>query len=226
MYQLELIQAACSRGTVKGILAQKPLALNYADAVQAVRCCEQAGIQLSMNQNMRYDPSVYAANILLQEGDLGAPIFATIDMRGVPHWKPWQAETGSATLRVMSIHHLDCMRYWFGDPERVFCSTRPDPRTGFPHTDGICTTILEYENGLRCVVIDDVWTGPVRKDARATSVSSGALKVSTDSPSAISAGAKIPSPLPRPCATHARETWISSTSIPSKAGSLMLLPGP
>lgn len=163
MYQLELIQAACLRGTVKGILAQKPLALNYADAVQAVRCCEQAEIQLSINQNMRYDPSVYAANILLREGDLGTPIFATIDMRGVPHWKPWQAETGSATLRVMSIHHLDCMRYWFGDPERVFCSTRPDPRTGFPHTDGICTTILEYEDGLRCVVVDDVWTGPVHE---------------------------------------------------------------
>jgi predicted dehydrogenase len=162
-YQLELIQAACSRGTVKGILAQKPLALSYADAVQAVRCCEEAGIQLSINQNMRYDPSVYVVNILLQEGDLGTPIFATIDMRGVPHWKPWQAETGSASLRVMSIHHLDCMRYWFGDPERVFCSTRPDPRTEFPHTDGICTTILEYENGLRCVVIDDVWTGPVKE---------------------------------------------------------------
>ena len=162
-HQLELIHAACARGTVKGILAQKPLALNYAEAVEAVRCCEQAGILLSVNQNMRYDPSVHTVKTLLQEGVLGAPIFATIDMRGVPHWQPWQAETGSATLRIMSIHHLDCMRYWFGDPEHVFCSTRPDPRTGFPHTDGICTTILEYENGLRCVVIDDVWTGPIKE---------------------------------------------------------------
>lgn len=55
------------------------------------------------------------------------------------------------------------MRYWFGDPERVFSSTRPDPRTKFPRTDGICTTILEYENGLRCVAIDDVWTGPAKE---------------------------------------------------------------
>ena len=55
------------------------------------------------------------------------------------------------------------MRSWFGDPERVFSSTRPDPRTKFPHTDGICTTILEYENDLRCVVIDDVWTGPAKE---------------------------------------------------------------
>ena len=162
-YQLELIHAACARGTVKGILAQKPLALSYAQAEDAVRSCERAGIQLSVNQNMRYDPTVCAVNTLLQEGFLGVPVFATIDMRGVPHWQPWQAEIGSATLWIMSIHHLDCMRYWFGDPQRVFCSTRPDPRTKFSHSDGICTTILEYESGLRCVVIDDAWTGPVKE---------------------------------------------------------------
>jgi len=161
--QLDLIRAACARGTVKGILAQKPLALNYVDAAQAVCCCEAAGIVLSVNQNMRYDPTVYTAKMLLKQDFFGAPVFATIDMRGIPHWKPWQFETGSATLKVMSIHHLDCMRYWFGEPERLFCSTRSDPRTKFPHTDGICTTILEYANDLRCVVIDDVWTGPAEE---------------------------------------------------------------
>jgi len=161
--QLELIQAACARGTVAGIFAQKPLALNYADAEEAVRCCERAGIVLSVNQNMRYDPSVFAASLLLREEFFGTPVFATIDMRAILHWQSWQAETGSATLRIMSIHHLDCLRAWFGDPETVYCSTRPDPRTEFEHTDGICTTILEYANGLRCVVVDDVWTGPAHE---------------------------------------------------------------
>ena len=112
---------------------------------------------------MRYDPTVYTAKMLLQQDFFGAPVFSTIDMRGIPHWKPWQVETGSATLKVMSIHHLDCMRYWFGEPERLSCSTRSDPRTKFPHTDGICTTILEYANDLRCIVIDDVWTGPTEE---------------------------------------------------------------
>jgi len=163
VHQLPLIRSACERGTVKGILAQKPLALSYRQAAEAVRCCEKAGIILSVNQNMRYDPSVYAVDGMLKRGVFGTPVFATIDMRAVPHWQPWLAETGSASLKVMSIHHLDCMRYWFGDPERVFCSTRADPRTSFAHTDGICSTILEYANGLRCVIIDDVWTGPVKE---------------------------------------------------------------
>jgi predicted dehydrogenase len=63
----------------------------------------------------------------------------------------------------MSIHHLDTFRYWFGEPERIFCSVRPDPRTQFPHTDGICSYILEYASGLRCIAIDDTWAGPARE---------------------------------------------------------------
>ncbi len=161
--QLALIKAACERGTVRGILAQKPLGMNYAEALKAVECCEQAGIVLAVNQNMRYDQSVRAAKTLLTNGTIGEPVLATIDMRGIPHWMPWQEKLGWATLRIMSIHHLDCLRYWFGEPEAIFCSTRPDPRTNFPHTDGICTYILEYANGLRCVVIDDTWTGPAKE---------------------------------------------------------------
>jgi predicted dehydrogenase len=161
--QLDLIRAACKRRTVKGILAQKPLGMNYAEAVEAVLLCSAAGITLAVNQNMRYDQSVRAARSLLRRGALGEPVLASIEMRGIPHWMPWQAELGWVTLRIMSIHHLDCLRHWFGDPARVFCSVRTDPRTRFPHRDGICAYILEYDNGLRCVGLDDTWTGPAKE---------------------------------------------------------------
>lgn len=161
--QASLIFEACRRGTVQGILAQKPLGMNYAEAVEVVRACEKAGIALGVNQNMRYDQSVRAGKTLLQSGVLGEPVLATIEMRGIPHWMPWQGELGWVTLRIMSIHHLDTLRYWFGEPERIFCSVRPDPRTRFPHQDGICAYILEYASGLRCVCLDDTWTGPAKE---------------------------------------------------------------
>jgi predicted dehydrogenase len=161
--QFALIRRACEKKTAKAILAQKPLGLNYPEAREAVLLCEQARIVLSVNQNMRYDPSVRAAKQLLSAGVLGEAVFATIDMRGVPHFMPWKAELDWLTLRIMSIHHLDCMRYWFGDPQRIYCSTRTDPRTTMPHTDGICTSILEYAGGMRCVIIDDIWTGPAKE---------------------------------------------------------------
>jgi predicted dehydrogenase len=161
--QCALIRAACRRRTVKGILAQKPLGVNFTEAVEVVRLCDANGITLAVNQNMRYDQSVRAGKALLDQQVLGQPVFATIEMRGIPHWMPWQADLGWVTLRIMSIHHLDTLRYWFGDPEMIYCSCRPDPRTRFAHEDGICTYILEYANGLRCVGIDDTWTGPTKE---------------------------------------------------------------
>src|SRR5436305_153099 len=40
--QLELILAACARRTVRGILAQKPLGMDYNEALRAVEACERA----------------------------------------------------------------------------------------------------------------------------------------------------------------------------------------
>src|SRR2546429_5816190 len=53
MHQLALIKNACERKTLKGILAQKPLGMNYAESVEAVETCEKSGIVLAVNQNMR-----------------------------------------------------------------------------------------------------------------------------------------------------------------------------
>lgn len=164
--QMEIIQEIVrSSGHIKGILAQKPLGVNFQEAREIVRLCREAGITLAVNQNMRYDQSVRACKSLLDRGDLGEPVLATIDMRAIPHWMPWQERQGWVTLRIMSIHHLDSLRFWFGNPSRVFASVRPDPRTAarFSHNDGICLYILEYESGLRAMSCDDVWAGPSRE---------------------------------------------------------------
>jgi predicted dehydrogenase len=152
---------------IRGVLAQKPLGGNFTEACEIVRLCREAGITLAVNQNMRYDQSVRAAKSLLDQQALGEPVLATIDMRAIPHWMPWQERQGWVTLRIMSIHHLDTFRYWFGDPQRVFASIRPDPRTTFPHRDGIALYILEYGSGLRASSWDDVWAGPAKEGAAA-----------------------------------------------------------
>ena len=125
--------------------------------------CADAGIVLAVNQNMRFDQSVRAAKDILTRGWLGEPVLATIDMRAIPHWMPWAEGLPSLSTFVMSIHHLDTFRYWLGTPDRVLASTRPDPRTKFPHRDGINLYILEYESGARASSWDDVWTGPSKE---------------------------------------------------------------
>jgi hypothetical protein len=160
--QPELIRRAVElgRGRLKGILAQKPLALSVKEGHELVQLCTDNGVSLAVNQNMRYDQSIRAAWGLLQQGKLGEPLLATIDMRAVPHWMPWAEGLPSLSTFIMSIHHLDTFRYWFGDPNRIVASTRPDPRTKFPHRDGMSLYILEWADGRRASSWDDVWAGP------------------------------------------------------------------
>jgi len=79
---------------IRGILAQKPIAPTYAEAVELVALCKRADITLAVNQNMRFDHSVRACKDVLNRGYLGDPVLATIDMRAIPHWMPWQERLG------------------------------------------------------------------------------------------------------------------------------------
>jgi predicted dehydrogenase len=159
--QLQIVRQAVRHGAhLKGILAQKPLAVSYDDAAEIVALCERRHLALAVNQNMRYDQSIGALKTLLDGGTLGTPVLGTIEMRAVPHWQAWLRDYHRLTLLNMSIHHLDSFRYLFGDPESIFVSARRDPRTEFAHEDGICLYILEYANGLRAAAWDDVWAGP------------------------------------------------------------------
>jgi predicted dehydrogenase len=153
-------QIANAKRRPKGILAQKPLAMNYPQALELVQICRDSGIRLAVNQNMRYDHSIRALKCLLNRGWMGEPVLATIEMRAVPHWQRWLPEYSRLTLLNMSVHHLDSFRFLFGDPDGVYASTRSDPRTKFAHHDGICLYILEYDNGFRASAWDDIWVGP------------------------------------------------------------------
>ena len=168
--QAEMIRRALrAPHRLRAILAQKPLGVDYREARQLVKLCEDAGIVLAVNHNMRFDQSVHACRELIAAGTLGTPVLATIDMRAIPHWMPWQERQGWVTLRIMSIHHLDTFRYWLGEPECVFASVTPDPRTAqkFAHRDGIALYILEFPGGVRASSWDDVWSGPAREGSAA-----------------------------------------------------------
>jgi predicted dehydrogenase len=166
-FQLDIVRLAAGCKHIRGILAQKPLAVTYEQAVETVSICEQAGVKLAVNQNMRYDQSIRALKTLLTRGVLGRPVLATIEMRAIPHWQTWLRAYDRLTLLNMSIHHLDCFRFLFGDAESIYVSAAQDPRTEFPHRDGIVLYILEYADGMRASAWDDVWAGPAREGAAA-----------------------------------------------------------
>lgn len=164
--QPALIRAALSQPHIRGILAQKPLALSLAEAIALRDAAAAAGKILSVNQNMRYDQSMRVLKQILDRGDLGDVVFAQIDMHAIPHWQDFLKGYDRLTLSNMAVHHLDVLRFLFGDPDEITTLTRTDPRTAFPHTDGITVSTLRFPSGVLAVSLEDVWSGP-RQDAYA-----------------------------------------------------------
>jgi predicted dehydrogenase len=158
--QPALIRYALKQPHIKAVLAQKPLALSLDEAIALRDEARAAGKILSVNQNMRYDQSMRVLKQIVERGDLGDIVFAQIDMHAIPHWQPFLREYDRLTLSNMSVHHLDVLRFLFGDPEEITTLTRRDPRTTFDHSDGIIVSTLKFPSGVMAVSLEDVWSGP------------------------------------------------------------------
>jgi len=97
---------------------------------------------------------------VIDSGALGEIVFAEIDMHAIPHWQTFLAEYDRLTLSNMSVHHLDVLRFLFGDPSEITTLTRKDPRTSFEHSDGIIVSTMKFPSGVMAVSLEDVWSGP------------------------------------------------------------------
>lgn len=158
--QPALIRHALKQKHIKGILAQKPLSLSLEEAIALRDEAAAAGKILSVNQNMRYDQSMRVLKQILDRGELGTPVFAEIDMHAIPHWQTFLEDYDRLTLANMSVHHLDVLRFLFGDPDEITTTSRKDPRTTFEHTDGITVSTLRFPSGVLALSLEDVWAGP------------------------------------------------------------------
>jgi len=158
--QPALIRHALKQKHIKGILAQKPLALTLEDAIALRDEAKAAGKILSVNQNMRYDQSMRVLKQILDKGELGTPVIATIEMRAIPHWQTFLEEYDRLTLSNMSVHHLDVLRFLFGEVDEIYTAARTDPRTKFEHKDGITASTIKFQSGVFAVSLEDVWSGP------------------------------------------------------------------
>jgi predicted dehydrogenase len=158
--QPALIRHALKQPHIKAILAQKPLALSLKEAIKLRNEAEKAGKILSVNQNMRYDQSMRVLKQIMDSGALGDIVFAQIDMHAIPHWQGFLEEYDRLTLSNMAVHHLDVLRFLFGDPDEITTLTRKDPRTKFEHSDGITVSTLRFPSGVLAVSLEDVWSGP------------------------------------------------------------------
>jgi predicted dehydrogenase len=114
---------AAARGG-KHVFCEKPLARNLAQAEAMLEEFAKAGLTLAVGHVVRHFPEYARARELVHSGAIGAPVLATLTRGSFPvsNATPWyrdQVRSGGVVLDLM-LHDLDTLRWWFGEPTRVY----------------------------------------------------------------------------------------------------------
>ena len=106
------------------VICQKPMAPTLAIAQQMVSACQQAGVPLHIHENWRWQTPIRHVKRLLDEGVIGPPFRARIDMiSGFPVFanQPFLKELEQFIITDLGSHTLDVARFLFGEARRLTC---------------------------------------------------------------------------------------------------------
>lgn len=136
----------------KPVFCEKPFTLKRADAVAAVRACEEAGVLLAIGHNRRFLPSLAELHKLLDAGALGQLLHVEAHLSnqnsGV-NFAPWRNdadESPAGGLTGTGVHMLDCFVNLLGPVARVttqLVSWKPAPGA----LDSL-SVLLSFRNGM------------------------------------------------------------------------------
>ena len=150
------------------VLCEKPMALNYAEALRMQDAALEAGRTLGISYYRRLYPKVLRARQLLASGAIGRAVFAEATSHdwfypedGFRAWLIDPAMAGHGPLRDIASHRIDLMNYLFGEPRRVsgHLSTLVHPI----HVEDNATVLTEHHGGVRTMV-DVRWHSRVPRD--------------------------------------------------------------
>jgi predicted dehydrogenase len=149
--QAEIAAQAIAAG--KHLLCQKPFAETIDDARLVVQLADAANVKVAVNQQMRWDAGIRVSRQLIEQGALGTPVDARLEVSVKTPWHMWPWIAAQDYLEVMfhSIHYHDSLRYLFGDPVRVTAYHRKwpnQPEVGETRTH----TIFDYDSDLQVLI--------------------------------------------------------------------------
>ena len=150
------------------VLCEKPMAMDYQQAVTIEQAAEETGRTLGIAYYRRMYPKVERARELLARGAVGRPVFAEATSHdwfypagAAREWLLDPAKAGGGPLYDIACHRIDLMNYLFGRPVRA---------TGYRSTlvhriavEDNATVLTEHDSGVRGMV-DVRWHSRVARD--------------------------------------------------------------
>ncbi len=133
----------------KHLLCQKPFATSLEPAREIVAEAAARGLRVAVNQNMRWEPTIEQVKARIEDGRLGRPVAAFVEVNVPGGWPPpehWLAREPRMLGLYEAVHTLDAARFLFGEPARVTARAIADPRQQVAG-DSWVAAWLEWDDG-------------------------------------------------------------------------------
>ena len=116
------------------VICQKPMAPTLAAAEHMVASCRDAGVPFFIHENWRWQTPIRQLKRLLNEGRIGRPFRARIDMiSGFPVFdnQPFLKNLEQFIITDLGSHVLDAARFLFGEAPAYTVNRKVIDRPGF-----------------------------------------------------------------------------------------------
>ena len=135
------------------VLIQKPFGENLAQARSLLALCQRKRLRTAINFQLRYAPYIQAARAAIAGGLIGELHDLEVRVTVYMPWQLWTFLERSPRVEILyhSIHYVDLIRSFLGEPNGVYARTVRHPRT--PKLASTRTTMaLDYGDMLRATI--------------------------------------------------------------------------
>jgi len=138
----------------RAVLIQKPMGENLDEARAILKVCKAKNLIAAVNFQMRYAPYIVAARSMIEQGLIGEIYDVEVRMQVYMPWHLWSFLYSKPRMEILyhSIHYVDLVRSFLGDPQGVYAKTLKHPASpGLAQTRSMI--ILDYGDRVRANIM-------------------------------------------------------------------------
>jgi predicted dehydrogenase len=135
-----------------GVLIQKPMGADLDEATRILAICRERKLKAAVNFQLRFSPMMLAVGDAVDRGLLGRLLDVEVRLSIDTPWGlfPFLKNLPRIEIAVHSIHYLDLIRGFLGDPVGVHAKTIGHPSSEMAQTR--TTAILDYGDVVRSAI--------------------------------------------------------------------------
>ena len=136
-----------------GLLLQKPMGDTLAQAKQILDLCRSKSLAAAVNFQLRFAPAIQTARGLIAAGAIGDLHDMEVRVSVYTPWHLWTFLYGMPRMEILyhSIHYLDLVRSFLGDPHSIYAKTLKHPKM-MELASTRTTMMLDYGDTIRAVI--------------------------------------------------------------------------